>query len=131
MKRRWVMMAGSGLALGSVLGVLSGANATPPPDPAEEARAALPDSARIRVNAFGETYGSAVDAATPQDEPDLILVVTTKGQEGYVRRSDLELPEPKTPEEAARRGRDHVPRSLRVYQADGRTEIGEFIVNQD
>lgn len=131
MKRRLAMIAVSSLALGSIVGVLAGADAPPSPSPVEEARAALPESARIRTNPSGETYGSAVDAAKPQDEPDLILVVATNGKEGYVRRSDLELPEPRTPEMAARRGDDPAPRSLRVYESDGRTEIGEFIVNPD
>ncbi|MFV0285698.1 MAG: hypothetical protein ACK5IM_04815 [Demequina sp.] len=42
-------------------------------------------------NAAGETYGSAGGAATPDEEPDLILVQATSGAFGYVRKVDLDL----------------------------------------
>jgi hypothetical protein len=52
------------------------------------------------VNSAGLTYGSAADADSPENEPDLIFVLGTNGHDGYVRRSDLDGPTPSSPEEA-------------------------------
>lgn len=42
------------------------------------------------VNAEGFTYGSAGEAKTPEEEPDLIAVEATNGKVGYVFKTDLE-----------------------------------------
>lgn len=52
------------------------------------------------VSSLGKTYGSALLAETVGYEPDLITAVGTKGQDGYVKREDLQGPEIHTPEEA-------------------------------
>ena len=81
-------------------------------------------------NAQGLTYGSDLYAKSPQDVPDLLLAMATNGKEGYVLRTDLEEPMPTSPQEAlaqqaARAGKDRV---IPVYELDGITQIGVFIV---
>jgi hypothetical protein len=83
-------------------------------------------------NARGQTYGSAADAKSPQDEPDLIRATATNGLTGYVLKTDLDGPEPRTPEgalsqQAAQAGKDQV---IPVYESDGITQIGVFVVSQ-
>jgi hypothetical protein len=82
-------------------------------------------------NASGSTYGSAADAKSPQDEPNLIRVTATNGLTGYAWKTDLDGPLPRTPEEAlkqqsAQEGKDRV---IPVYQSDGMTQIGVFAVS--
>lgn len=81
---------------------------------------------RYPVNERGETYGSATQALTPEQDPDLILAYGTKGQEGYVRKTDLNLPVPRTPEEAVELSRRNPPRMVPLYSRDGVTVIGEY-----
>lgn len=80
-------------------------------------------------NARGQTYGSSAFSKAPADDPDLILVVATNGQEGYVQAGDLNGPTPRTPEEAAAMSKTP-PRSIPVFLSDGQTQIGIFIVGQ-
>jgi hypothetical protein len=112
-----------GLVLG--LGLSAGAGALPfgPPTAAPE----------YATNEAGETYGTASQARTPDEEPDLILAEATNGQTGYVRKSDLygDL-------EALRTPADNVAyteaqqaagvREVNVYESDGVTVIGTFEV---
>jgi hypothetical protein len=81
------------------------------------------------TNANGLTYGSALFATSPQDEPDLIAALATNGKVGYVYKSDLDGPAPSTPQEAlslqaASAGKTRV---IPVYEVDGSTVIGEFL----
>jgi hypothetical protein len=82
------------------------------------------------VNASGRTYGSGLDAVSPADEPDLIKVEATNGLVGYSLRTDLEDPDPSSPSEAVRiqTARGGAPREIPVYQVDGKTKIGAFVV---
>lgn len=80
-------------------------------------------------NQRGQTYGSGLDAMSPEDEPDLIRVEATNGETGYANRTDLEAPAPASPAEAvaqqaARAGK---PDIIPVYEVDGVTQIGEFV----
>lgn len=87
------------------------------------------------VNTDGLTYGSALDAISPDTEPDLILVEATNGKEGYVKKTQLDLangsaenfnsPAAALAWQAAHRG---LTSTLVVYASDGRTPIGLFIV---
>ncbi|MFD4990326.1 ATP-dependent Lon protease [Streptomyces sp. NPDC058374] len=83
-------------------------------------------------NAKGETYGSGLDATTPQSGPDLIRAYTTDGKLGYVKRAELEdEPNPASPREAIalqsqRAGED---RRIAVYDLDGTTVIGSFVIS--
>ena len=82
-------------------------------------------------NESGLTYGSAAEAQSPDDEPDLILAYATNGELGYVKRTDLVPPSPSSPEEALARqeamgdGTEEIP----VYEVDGVTQIGVFIIH--
>jgi hypothetical protein len=80
------------------------------------------------VNAKGETYGVMND----QGEPDLQLVVATNGRTGYAYTRDLNNaggPPPTDPAEAAQRnGAVAVGVPIPVYQSDGDTVVGQFIV---
>jgi hypothetical protein len=83
-------------------------------------------------NGKGQTYGSAVDAPSLQEEPDLILVMMADGRQGYVLRTDLEGPLPKNPAEAVamQQSAGNAPRSVRVYAVDGTTQLGSFAVGK-
>ena len=82
-------------------------------------------------NASGQTYGSAANATTPQNEPDLILVVATNGKTGYAKRTDLEPKAAANPAEAvaaqkANAASTAVRAPIPVYESDGKTVIGKF-----
>jgi hypothetical protein len=79
-------------------------------------------------NEKGQTYGSALDAPSYEDEPDLIKAYGIDGTIGYVKKEDLDGPEPKTPEEAVRLSNEAKPREIPLYDVDGETIIGKFIV---
>lgn len=83
------------------------------------------------VNEDGLSYGSAMLASTPSQEPDLILAVGTNGKTGYVKYEDLYKEEPKTPEEAIEKQEKmfrtgNTERMIPLYEKDGKTVIGEF-----
>lgn len=82
-------------------------------------------------NPAGLTYGSSLYAKSPADEPDLIAAYARNGRIGYVKRINLESPAPGTPREAlamqARSG--GVDQQLPVYDLDGDTQIGVFILH--
>ncbi|MBE0418363.1 MAG: peptidase M56 BlaR1 [Coriobacteriia bacterium] len=125
--RRRIMWAA--VTLGLVIGVVAGGMTIAgafdsPPAPNGPAVTDWP------VNARGMTYGSALQAMSPEDEPDLIQVIATNGRVGYALRSDLDGPVPSTPQEAVRQqptGPGH-NRVVPVYEADGITKIGVFII---
>lgn len=78
------------------------------------------------VNATGETYGVQRNGKTP----DLVAVFTTDGKLGYAYATELDGPVPTSPADAlaqqeAQAGRS---RSVSVYESDGETVIGEFLV---
>ncbi len=84
-------------------------------------------------NEYGVTYGSGGEAVSYEDEPDLIKVEATNGKVGYCYRTDLEGPEPSSPaaavaQQKARGGRSVV---IPVYQVDGVTQIGSFVISHD
>lgn len=81
-------------------------------------------------NKQGQTYGSASDAPSSEDEPDLIRAYGIDGTIGYVKKEDLDGPQPKTPEEAIRLTNEAKPREIPLYEVDGETIIGKFIVGE-
>ncbi|WP_054957928.1 hypothetical protein [Paenibacillus dakarensis] len=83
------------------------------------------------VNKYGETYGSAENAAQ-NEEPDLIQAIGEDGTQGYVRAKDLETEMPKTPAEALAKQRSFSSKSVRtipLYDINGK-QIGNFNVQQ-
>lgn len=85
------------------------------------------------TNATGDTYGAQNENGTP----DMIAVMATNGTPGYVYRTELEQADGtaasrtfKSPEEAvawqeARKGKSF---SVPVYDATGKTVVGEFVI---
>jgi hypothetical protein len=119
------------LALAIVAGISTGAagmsiaQASQPTNRSEMAAPVYPK------NASGQTYGSAAKATTPQNEPDLILVVATNGKTGYAKRTDLEPPSAANPAQAvaaqkANTASNAVRAPIAVYESDGKTVIGQF-----
>lgn len=78
-----------------------------------------PAADSYQLNAYGKTYGSAANAASEEEEPDLILAEGTNGTVGYIRAED---------EVSAENGSG---RSIPLYAADGQTVIGEFAISGD
>lgn len=78
------------------------------------------------VNDRGQTYGIANEHGTP----DLVAVYATNGRQGYVYADQLSdvAPMPTSPAQAIAEN-DHRQRVLPVYESDGATRIGTFVVN--
>jgi hypothetical protein len=79
------------------------------------------------TNAKGQTYGSGLDATADTGEPDLIAAWATNGRQGYVLRTDLDGPMPTSPSQAVAMN-SAPPRTIPVYDSDGVTQIGVFVV---
>ena len=89
-------------------------------------------------NAAGLTYGSLELAGTPDQAPDLILVQDTAGEQGYVRRTELDAAtgaDLANPAAAStwQKQQDRLSQAggyttVTVYDSDGVTSIGSFIV---
>lgn len=83
-------------------------------------------------NQNGETYGSLLDAPSPDLDPDLIAAIGVDGTEGYVRATELNSgPHPTSPDKtvAYMKALESAPYSVRtipLYAADGKTVIGSF-----
>ncbi len=75
------------------------------------------------INERGETYGP--DVKNYLKEPDLMLAVNSEGVVGYIRVSDLNGPDLKTPEEAVQYFGEEI--CVNMFLQDGVTKIGEFI----
>lgn len=85
------------------------------------------------MNQSGQTYG----VENGNGSPDLIAVIASNGRGGYVHRTDLEeadgtaaAREFSSPEEALRWQEERAGKTFTVpvYEADGTTLIGEFII---
>jgi len=82
------------------------------------------------TNDNGLTYGPNMgDMTIILGEPDLLLTKGENGTIGYAKKVDLDGPQPKTPEEAVKLN-DTYPREIPLYDADGETIIGKFIIGQ-
>ncbi|MBQ9385205.1 MAG: M56 family metallopeptidase [Ruminiclostridium sp.] len=82
------------------------------------------------VNENGQTYGFIPDAASEDEFPDLIPVIGDNGKAGYVYEKEFS-DVPSSIEEAAERRESikngtYEPRSINVYEADGKTVIDTF-----
>lgn len=77
-----------------------------------------------KINGSGQTYGTP----NPNGVPDLVAAIATNGQSGYVYASQLDGPQPTTPTEAATWS--PAPRTITVYESDGKTPIGHFVVGR-
>ncbi len=86
---------------------------------------------KYQVNENGETYGSSMKAESIETEPDLIWACGTKGESGYVKKSDLNGDMPKTLEEAITITQTNKAQSREIplYDKDGKTIIGSFEIS--
>lgn len=81
------------------------------------------------VNARGMTYGSALNATSLTNEPNLIEAIGTNGKIGYVRAADLNPPESSGPAQAmAQQQSGESSRVIPLYASDGVTVIGQFVL---
>lgn len=145
-----------GVGLGAVAAASNPVEAAPVGLSAEQGVLTTPKPApTYPQNANGQTYGSAAEATSPDNEPDLISVITTnnllpadaakltateiaavdtgRGEVGYVRKTELNDANGsniKSPDEAAEWMRDGARKdhAVTVYEKDGVTPIGQFIV---
>lgn len=144
LRRRTLIMVGVGLALAlTVVGsavasqVLEAPWNVTPDDPDQPyIEMAVPD---YPVNDDGLTFGSSLAAPSIETQPDLILVVTSDGREGYVYRDallDATGHNVTSPAEAlawqereeSRRQSTQRPPTIPAFDADGKTVIGEFVI---
>lgn len=86
------------------------------------------------VNEYGDTYGEINE----KGQPELISVVATNNQPGFVYASELaqadgsaQATKFKSPEEALAWQKERAGKtfSVTVYKSDGRTKVGEFVIN--
>jgi hypothetical protein len=90
------------------------------------------------TNANGQSFGTDVEAVTPDDIPDLVLVVATNGEKGYVNKAELQAAtgaNVSTPQEAVAWQRemdsaDWTSKFIPVYELDGMTRIGVFEISR-
>jgi hypothetical protein len=81
-------------------------------------------------NKNGKTYGSAADATSPENEPELIKAWGVDGNLGYVRSSDLYGEKPNTPEEAiAKQNKQTGDIVIPLYDSNGENIIGSFKIS--
>ena len=76
----------------------------------------------LNTNEFGLTYGPDILGA------DLIEVVSKEGNIGYIYRKDLDAEKAATLENALDDNRNIV---LKVYDKNGKKEIGTFVLTND
>ncbi|GAB2660663.1 hypothetical protein GCM10027169_24300 [Gordonia jinhuaensis] len=67
-------------------------------------------------NGDGQRFGSAANAESITDVPELILSYGTEGQVGYIRAADIER---------------RTGAAVTLYKSDGHTPIGVFAVSSD
>ncbi len=80
------------------------------------------------VSNQGQNYGNGPYPSGFKEESDMVEVVGANGVKGYVKSADLE-PSFSLPEEAiAFQEENKNGRSIPLYESDGTTVIGEFIV---
>lgn len=90
----------------------------------------------FNVNKNGETYGTGLQADILGYEPDLMLATGENDVLGYVRVTDLDEPTPSSPEEAYKIQKQRIEekytgRYIPLYESDGKTVIGRFLVAFD
>jgi beta-lactamase regulating signal transducer with metallopeptidase domain len=93
----------------------------------KEIKLIIPD---YPVNEQGQTYGHApYNPSVIVQDPDLMAAIGINGVEGYVKATDLNGPSFSSPQEAiAYQEANRDGRSIPLYESDGTTVIGEFVI---
>ena len=119
-----ITAVGAVALLGVGLGIGSAFAEVPNPSPTSK-----PDA--YNKNADGATFGVIGEST----EPELIGVYATNGKQGYVWKAELDMASGSpnqfsSPEEALAWQAEfgHQDRSVAVYDSDGKTVIGEFVI---
>jgi hypothetical protein len=120
-----------------IIGVSTGAAAVGTSHSTPAAAVAKPANAQgtgphYHRNASGRTFGSAADANSSEQFPDLIYVSTDQGGRGFVKKEDLEGPRFTKPQDAVvwSRLNSGKPRVITAYASDGKTELGTFTIGR-
>lgn len=81
------------------------------------------------TNAHGQTFGVGNDHG---QEPDLLAVIATNGRAGYAYSSELDGPMPTSRAQALAWQKENAGhgRTIKVYESDGTTIIGTFVVGR-
>lgn len=82
----------------------------------------------VQRNSAGEIYGSEFFLNQIDIQPDLILAQGIDGTIGYVRYEDLD-DRVMSPTEAIEKMRNNSTRIIPLYESDGVTLVGEFMVS--
>ncbi|UOR01631.1 hypothetical protein MUN77_16180 [Leucobacter allii] len=91
-----------------------------------EARYVRMETTDWGVNGSGVTFG----LHNERGDPELVAALATNGRPGYVYAEDVQGETPASPEEAAElTGKGLEDRVIPVYEADGITVIGEFVIH--
>lgn len=80
------------------------------------------------TNSHGETYGNLIQAMNIGYEPDLIQATGVGEIDGYIRNSEANGNTPVSPEDAAFFNQKNVPYYINLYESDGKTVIGKFLI---
>lgn len=89
-------------------------------------------SKSVSVNENGEIYGSELYLNSIGIEPDLISALGENGIVGYVKSEDLDSFSIDNPDEAEYyEANKPLYRAIPLYESDGETKIGEFVVDND
>jgi hypothetical protein len=126
----FILVVGTITVLSTVSGTERGSLADQTP---AEKKALVYSAYPYPVNEQGQTYGPNIHTDDPYEtfgEPDLIAAIGENGVAGYIKATDQLGPQFSSPEEAiayqeaikAAGGY----RSIPLYEADGKTVIGEF-----
>lgn len=88
---------------------------------------------RYPSNADGLTYGSATEAQSAADEPELIQAIGVNGVEGYVYRDELNAYPEQGDRASIERWMERVStaRSIPVFAVDGKTRIDTFVIESN
>jgi hypothetical protein len=83
------------------------------------------------TNANGQTYGSLLKSTSSATDPDLVQVIATNSEAGYVYSSQLNQAAPSSPAAAvAQQAANTTGQFIPVYAQDGTTVIGQFEVSE-
>lgn len=89
------------------------------------------------MNANGQTFGSAENAATDDELPDLVAVIGDRGTTGYIEKSALD-DTATSPTDATALQRQTIggvevvgsaPQTVPVFDQAGTTQVDEFTIS--
>jgi hypothetical protein len=88
--------------------------------------------AQFNRNAHGKTYGSAAEANSVEQLPDLIYVHTDQGGRGYITKEAFNGPAFANPQDAMAwsRANSNQPRVITAYSSDGTTVVGTYTIGK-